>query len=1144
MFYRRLTMDGEARDMAADRGASFGALLRRHRRRVGLSQRELAERAGLSVTTVRYLEQGRTRQPQPPTVRALTTALGLHENAAAALHDAAVVEDETGMQPAAAEEHGLVRLDVLGPLTLRRGSVEVALGRGGRRVVLARLALSANAPVPVHELVDLVWGEAPPPDPHQLLQSYVSRLRLALAPFGSGQPADSVVILGTGGYRLELAEQQLDVAEFRGLVRAAREADAPDAVDLLEDALRLWRDAPLADVSELRDHPLVTALVQEYLTVALRYADLASHLRAYERSLPRLRELAAAHPLHEPLHARLVMAQAGAGLQADALAAYDTIRQRLADELGIDPGVELTEAHRRVVRQEVTTVGTFPAGDRAVPAQAAASRAEHPLEDHSSTSAGPSRHVPRQLPAAPQLFTGRATELADLGKIHDASTVVITAIDGMAGVGKTALAVQAAHEMVDRYPDGQLFLDLHGYTHGVAPIEPSEALDRMLRTLGVPGERIPAGLEERAALYRSRLADQRMLVVLDNAATEAQVMPLLPGAPGCLVLVTSRRWLAGLDYTHTLSLDTLPPVDAVALFRRSVGESRVAGQPLEVLAELVELCGRLPLAIRIAAARLRSHPTWNLEHLARRLRDQQHRLVELEVGQRSVTAALDLSYHDLSADLQLAYRRLGLHPGADIEPYAVAALLDTDLVEAGRLLEQLLSAHLLQEPVPGRYRFHDLSRAHAAHTATRDDTEDCGRMALDRLLDYYRHAAAVAMDAAYPHERAHRPQVPPARTPGPVLPDPAAALNWLDHELSNLLAAARYATEHDRPTHLLQLSTIVHWHLRTRGPFHDAVTLHHQALATARATGNHAAEIEAQVRLGSIHQLLGQYAQAADHHGQALQLARATGHQLGELDALVGLGNIHRIQGRHEPATKHYQQALQLVRATGHQAAELGALAGLGHIHLRHGRYPQATETFERALWLARATGAREGELNALSGLGFIHLRHGRYEQATDNYQQTLRLARTIGHRRGEQAALNGLAQIHRIQGRYEQATEHYQQLLDLARRTNNHNYQFEAWQGLGRLQHATSHPDAALTHHQQALALATKLAQPDDQARAHDGLAHAQHALHHHEQARAHWQHALDILTRLGSSHTDEEITVATIRAHLASLAGLGRDG
>jgi tetratricopeptide (TPR) repeat protein/transcriptional regulator with XRE-family HTH domain len=752
-------------------------------------------------------------------------------------------------------------------------------------------------------------------------------------------------------------------------------------------------------------------------------------------------------------------------------------------------------------------------------------------------SADPARHIPRQLPAPPQLFTGRVVELADLSRIHDASTVVITAIDGMAGVGKTALAVQAAHQMADRYPDGQLFIDLHGHTQGVAPVQPGEALDRMLRALGVPGELIPTDCDERAGLYRSRLADQRVVIVLDNAATEAQVTPLLPGAPGCVVLVTSRRRLAGLDHTHTLSLDTLPRPDAITLFRRSLNSSLV-GQPPEVAAELVELCGRLPLAIRIAAARLQSHPTWDLTHLAGRLRDRQHRLVELAAGQRSVTAALDLSYQDLSVDLQRTYRLLGLHPGSDIDPYATAALLDCTVPHASRMLERLLEAHLLQESTPGRYGFHDLTRGHAAHTAIRDENEESGRAALDRLLDYYRHATAMAVDAGYPYEQDRRPQVPPARTPVPVLSDPAFALDWLDDELPNLLAATRYAVEHDRPVHLLHLSTILRLHLGTRGPHPNTVTLHQQALTAARATGNQAAELDALAGLGYLLRMQSRFEQATEHLQEALQLARGIGNRTAELDALVGLGNIHLMSGRYEPAADHYEEALRLARATGHCTGELNALNGLGHVmHLLHGWYKRATDHYQQALQLARATGHRTGELDALIGLGWVHDRQGDYERAADHYQQALRFARATGHRIGEQNALAGLGIVHQRQGRYEQAIDDYQPLLDLAHACGGRRWQFEAWQGLGRAQHATGDPEAALTYHGQALALASELCQPENQARAHDGLAHAHHALHQDEQARTHWQLALDILTRLGTSHTDDEINAAAIRANLGEL-------
>ncbi len=1015
-----------------------------------------------------------------------------------------------------------MQVRLIGPVEIDSHGGGVTIGPPQQRLLVAALAVDAGRLVTTESLIDRIWDHAPG-GARRTLHVLVSNMRRLLQRASGREPEPVTVVRGSGGYILRLSPLRVDMLRLRRLADDARRVDGTERVRLLRAAMALWQGEPLSGLPGNWAARTRTAWRQEYLEVAVAWAREELRTGDAAATIGTLTRLAEEYPLAESVTAMLMRALHAAGRPADALARYARIRRRLADELGIDPGSELHGVYEATLRDTVAADHPDPTvvGDRLAPAE--------PV----------TRPTPRHLPAPSQMFTGRTVELADLAEIHDASTVVTTAIDGMAGIGKTALAVQAAHQLADRYPDGQLFIDLHGYTEGVAPVDPTEALDRMLRALGVGGERIPPGLDERAGLYRSRLAGQRMVIVLDNAATEAQVTPLLPGAPGCVVLVTSRRRLVGLDPTYTLSLDSLPAADAVTLFRRSVGESRLVGQPPEVMAELVELCGGLPLAIRIAAGRLRSHPTWNLEHLVRRLRVQQDRLLELATGQRSVTAALDLSYQDLDTELRRTYRWLGLSPGTDIDTYAAAALLDTTVRKAGHALERLMDAHLLQEAVPGRYRFHDLTRAHAAHTATRDGTDDGGRTALDRLLDYYRHTAAVAMDTAYPYERERRPPVPPARTPIPVLSAPAAALDWLDKELPNLLAAASYATEHDRPAHLQHLSTILHRHLRDRGHRQDAVTLHHQALRLARATGDQAAQIAALIGLGHIHRLQSRSEQATEHFRQALQLARASGRRAAEPDALIGLGHMHLLHGRYEEATDHYQQALRLARATDHRpGAQLDAEVGLGIVHRRQGRNDRATHHYQQALRLARTSGNHPGEMDALIGLGHVQRRQGRHQEATDHYQQALQLARVTSNRNGELQALTGLGQIRRIQGRYQQATDHYQQLLDLARQSDSRNWQFEARQGLGRLQHTAGHPDTALTHHRHALALATALDQPGDQARAHDGLAHAHHALHQFELARAHWQHALDILTRLGIDHTDdEETTTAAIRTHIANL-------
>jgi DNA-binding SARP family transcriptional activator/Tfp pilus assembly protein PilF len=992
---------------------------------------------------------------------------------------------------------------ILGPLQVGVAGRQVVVSTAPKRLrVLAALLARAGQPVPVDSLVEAVWGQRPPASARRNLQQYVHGLRQIL---GAG-------LIATRGDSYLLAPgSNLDSVEFRRLATdgaAALEAgDIATAATGLRAALDLWRGPAFA---EFLDCELVAEEAARLELLRLetfeRWAEAQLVTGAASRLAAELAEMVRRHPYREGLRALLMRALYQTGRRVEALTVFRETRALLVDQVGMEPGLPLRQLHEAMLRGDATLESTI--------------------------------QEPRQLPAPPQRFTGRIAELAALDRVHNASTVVISAIDGMAGIGKTALAIQAAHRLADRYQDGQLFIDLHGYTQGLKPTEPAEALDHLLRALGVPGAQIPASLDARAALYRTRLADQRMLIVLDNAATENQVAPLLPGTSGSLVLVTSRRRLAGLDHTHTLSLDTLPASEAVTLLVETAGEGRLAEQPPDLLREVVELCGRLPLAIRIAAARMRSHPTWSLARLVELLRDRRHRLAELAAGQRSVTAALELSYQHLDTDQQQAYRRLGLHPGPEIDAYATAALLDSNLRHANRMLDQLLHSNLMVEPAAGRYRFHDLTRAHAAQTA-RDQTEPTTRKAaLDRLLHHYRHTAARAMDAAYPYEREHRPRVPPAQTPTPELPGPDVALEWLDTELPNLLATARFAADRGSPAHIRHLPNILHRYLRGRGRYQEAETLHRLALATARAAGDRSSELEALVGVGHIYRRQGRYAEATVHLEQALQIAGATGDHPGTREALTGLGWIHRMHGQYEQAADRFGLALRLARTTGHRPGEREALYGLGDIDLLQGRYEQAADHYQQALQVARAIGDRFGELNALNGLGQICRTQGRYEQAADHHQQALRIARATGYRLGEQHALAGLGDLYRRQGQHARAGYHLQQLLQLAQESADRGWQLEAWHSLGRLQLATGDPDTAVAYHDRALVLAHELGHPDDQARAHDGLAHAHQALNQHEQARSHWQHALEILTTFGIENTeDEETTVPVIRAHLASL-------
>ncbi|MGP4101893.1 ATP-binding protein [Nonomuraea sp. KM90] len=746
----------------------------------------------------------------------------------------------------------------------------------------------------------------------------------------------------------------------------------------------------------------------------------------------------------------------------------------------------------------------------------------------------PARMTPRQLPADVGTFVGRTRELAMLGEMGDAATVVITAIDGMAGVGKTALAVHAAHQLASRFPDGSLFVDLHGYTQGMTAADPADMLGRVLGTLGVPGESIPQHADDRAALYRSLLAGRRMVIVLDNATDEAQVRPLLPGAGRCLVLVTSRRRLVGLDGALTVSVDVLPLADAVALFTATAGEERVAGEPQGVLEELVRRCGMLPLAIRVAAARLKAHPSWTAGHLLERFEQHRRRLGELQAGERGVIAALDLSYRELSPDEQRAYRLLALHPGGDIAPEAAAALLDTTVARASELLDRLLDVHLQQEPVPGRYRFHDLIRAHAAQI-TAEESEADRHAARTRLLDHYSHAASAAMDRLYPYEADLRPRLSRGTTSAAVVPD---AAGWLDAELSNLLSLAQFAAEHGFPRHARQLSATLPRHLHTRGRYAEAENLHVRALTAARAAGDRAGEMEALIGLGEIRNVQDQHESALENSSSALDLARAIGEPSGELRALNNLGLVHLGRAAYGLATGYFTRALSIAREIGHRTGELDALIASSHVHRVRGEHQQGIDRLTRALSIARTIGHHTTEARGLIGLGYLHLARDEPGPAAGYFTQAQSLARRVNYTVGELGSLTALGELHRRQGRHAQARDCYQRVVDLAREIGNRNWEFEAIHGMGRLHHEHGRHDQALDDHRRALDLASDLDHLGDQARARDGLAHAHAALGRHDQAYGHWTEALILLTELGIDRTEERgVDVEHIRGHLARL-------
>jgi tetratricopeptide (TPR) repeat protein len=741
--------------------------------------------------------------------------------------------------------------------------------------------------------------------------------------------------------------------------------------------------------------------------------------------------------------------------------------------------------------------------------------------------------VQDKLPPDLAGFTGRTTELDQLRLArsrgeYDSGAVVISAIAGMAGVGKTQLAIRAGHLFIlDETFDRVLFVNLRGFHPDPAqpPADPAAVLDGFLRLLGVPGQQIPHDLPARAAAYRERLAGTRVLVVLDNAADEDQVRPLLPETPGCLTLVTSRRSLTDLHPATHLAVDVFTPDEALAFLTRAVHQIPVGEDP-DALGRIARRCGHLPLALGLIAGHIRGRPGWTLTDHADRL-DERHHNRRLDTG---VEIALNLSYQHLPADRRRLLRLIALHPGQDFDAHAAAALTDSDLATTQARLDHLCDDHLLQQGTAGRYALHDLVHAYGAGRAGDEDPPSERRAALTRLFDYYLATAAAAMDTQYPAEAHRRPRIGPPGTPTPDLTDPDNARTWLDTERPTLVAVAVHTDTQGWPTHTTRLSTTLFRYL-DGGHSTDALTVHGHASHAAQHTGDRAGQAQALTNLGSAHLQLGRYEPAADHIHEALELFRQADDPVGHARALGNLGLIEARLGRYQPAADHYEQALTLFRKTGDDAGEARALSNLGFIEVQLGHYQPAADHYEQALTLYRQAGDRSGQSDALGNLGLAEVRLGRFGSAAEHLEQALILHRRLGNRDGEASILDGLGILHTRLGQPAQATEHHQRALAICRETGVRAG--EAWtlNGLGEAARVAGRPTEALVHHTAAHTITVDIGDRDQQARAHTGLGHAHRALANLAHARQHYQQALTLYTELGMPDANR------IRAHLSAI-------
>jgi tetratricopeptide (TPR) repeat protein/transcriptional regulator with XRE-family HTH domain len=735
----------------------------------------------------------------------------------------------------------------------------------------------------------------------------------------------------------------------------------------------------------------------------------------------------------------------------------------------------------------------------------------------------------RSLPRDVASFTDRARELAELAKtaVTAGGVVGIHAIGGMAGVGKTAFAVHAAHRMADRFPGGQIFLPLHGHTPGQQPVDPQDALASLLLTAGVPAGQIPAGLEARMALWRDRLAGQLVLLVLDDAASSEQVLPLLPGSGGSLVLVTSRRHLSALDAT-SVSLDTLPTDQAAALLVRLAG--RTGLDPADpAVGEVTGLCGYLPLAIGMVARQLRHHPAWSVASRAAALAATVDRLELMATENLSVAAAFDLSYANLTAGQQRLFRRLGLHPGPDIDASAAAALDDAGLTAARAGLEGLYEQYLLTELAEGRYRMHDLIREHARTLTTRTDTPADRDTAISRLLDYYQHAATRADALIAPHAHPATRGIVPLAVPG--LAGQEQALAWLRAERANVLSCLDHATATGQHTRVVALTAGLAGLLWRDGPWAEAIIRYETAIHSARHLGDRRGQADALLSLGDVRRGTGDNPAATQAYEQALDIYGVLGDRREQANTLTFLGIVRQATGDYPAAAQALEQALDTHRDVGDRLGEANAFRFIGPLRVATGDYPAAAQALEQALDLYREIGDRLGEANTLRDLGIVWRVTGDYPAAAQALEQALDIFRSVGDRRLQANTLTSLGTVRQVTGDYPAAARVLGQALDIHRDLGDRRGRAVALLGLGAVRRRTGDYLAAAQVLRQALDIFHDIGGPSDEAEALNETGNLHRVSGDLVQAEGRHHQALDLARTLGSSWNE---------AH--ALAGLGR--
>ena len=988
---------------------------------------------------------------------------------------------------------------VLGPIELWSAGQQRDLGPARVRCVLAILLLTPGTIVPVEALIDRLWDTRPPPKARESLSVYIARLRASLR-----QALDDGVRLAgrARGYVLDVDPEAVDLHQFRRLRRQAdaltASGDYNHAALLLREADGLWRGQALAGirgdwVARMRD-----SLEEERRAAIQERVECELELGLHGDLVGELRHLLAQYPLDETFIAHQMAALYWSGRPGDALGLYRETRSRLIDEQGTEPGPMLSELHQRILHRDP---------------QLAVRLADRHLGRVSR---------PDTLPPETAEFVGRSEELGLLTGEHG-DTPRVSVIEGMPGVGKTALAVHAARVVSGQYPDGTFYLNFHTHDPGSPSLDAAEALHRLLQMLKVPATQIPDAIGERAALWRAQLSRRRAIVILDDAARHDQIRPLLPVAGRCLILITTRRRLPDFAGARALTLDVLSIDDAIALFRRIAGQGGAYDE--DAVATAVGLCGRLPLAIQLTAGRLAQDKPPRVADLVEELSQSPARLGGTGAASPEVMSAFDLSYRALEPDHQRFFRRLGVSPCTFVSLQAAAALGGGTLAEAEKALAALLEHHLLARAPAGQFRFHDLIRGYAAVRAARDDPEPEQRQAVGRLLDYYLHTADRADRVLHPFRRRMPASVthPPAASPPLGTQEDAAG--WLESEWRNILQAAQYAGRHEWKRKCADLSHVLADFVEIRAYWDDAIAAHTLALQACRELADPARIAQASLELSVVSQQTGRHEASLPLAEDAAAIYRSLADRRGEAEALDQIGMAHQRAARFREALAYFHEATILYRgvADQHGVANTLSHSGIACWHLGH--YPDAMGHLHDALSLYRDVGDRRGEAKTLNNLGKMQLYCGYHRDALEDYQKSLEIFSEIGGAQNEAILYHNIGSVHHYKGSYEEGLAACRRALAIYRDIGDLPDEADVLNDIGAIYQSAECYDEALIHHQKARLIAEEIGNLSQQMIAIRRIADVRRGSGRYGEAFDHYQSALRLAREIGDPYEEAKI-------------------